>query len=51
VAAAHDLRVHDVELIRPGGVPRTSSGKIRRHACKAAYRNRELARWESPVEA
>jgi acyl-CoA synthetase (AMP-forming)/AMP-acid ligase II len=51
VAAAHDLRVHDVELIRPGGVPRTTSGKIRRHACKAAYRNRELARWESPVEA
>jgi acyl-CoA synthetase (AMP-forming)/AMP-acid ligase II len=47
VAAQHDLRVHDVELIRPGGVPKTSSGKIRRHACKAAYRNHELARWPS----
>jgi acyl-CoA synthetase (AMP-forming)/AMP-acid ligase II len=51
VAAEHDLRVHEVELVRPGGVPKTTSGKIQRHACKVAYRNRELARWDAPVEA
>ncbi|HSK76505.1 MAG TPA: fatty acyl-AMP ligase [Thermoanaerobaculia bacterium] len=50
VAAEHDLRVHDVVLVRPGGIPKTTSGKNQRHACKAAYRNGELARWESPVE-
>jgi acyl-CoA synthetase (AMP-forming)/AMP-acid ligase II len=51
VAAEHDLRVHDVALLRPGSLPKTTSGKIQRHACKAAYRNRKLALWESPVEA
>ncbi|TDD88491.1 fatty acyl-AMP ligase [Actinomadura darangshiensis] len=33
----HDLRVHDFVLIEPGGLPRTSSGKIARSACRLAY--------------
>jgi acyl-CoA synthetase (AMP-forming)/AMP-acid ligase II len=33
----HDARVHDLVLIEPGGLPRTSSGKISRTACRAAY--------------
>lgn len=33
----HDLRVHDFVLIEPGGLLRTSSGKIARSACRLAY--------------
>ncbi|WP_149261486.1 fatty acyl-AMP ligase [Actinomadura sp. K4S16] len=37
VKQQHDLRVHDFVLIEPGGLPRTSSGKIARSACRQAY--------------
>jgi hypothetical protein len=37
VAEEHDARVHRVCLIRPGTLPRTSSGKVQRQACKAAF--------------
>lgn len=36
VAEGHGLRVHRVALIRAGTIAKTTSGKIRRHACKAA---------------
>ncbi|HSL83471.1 MAG TPA: AMP-binding protein, partial [Thermoanaerobaculia bacterium] len=38
----HDARVHDLVLLPPGAVPRTSSGKVRRGACRAAYLAGEL---------
>ncbi|KAA5827130.1 fatty acyl-AMP ligase [Saccharopolyspora hirsuta] len=37
VAAEHGLAVRDVVLIEPGELPRTSSGKVRRTTCRAAY--------------
>jgi alkylation response protein AidB-like acyl-CoA dehydrogenase len=37
VASQHGLEVHDVLLLKPGGLPRTSSGKVRRAACREAY--------------
>ena len=37
VAGEHDLNVDAVVLIRAGSVPKTSSGKIQRHACKQGY--------------
>jgi fatty acid CoA ligase FadD32 len=37
VSDAHELAVHDFVLVRPGGVPRTSSGKVARNACKQRY--------------
>jgi acyl-CoA synthetase (AMP-forming)/AMP-acid ligase II len=33
----HDLPVHDFVLIEPNGLPRTSSGKVSRTACRKAY--------------
>ncbi|MGI5327082.1 fatty acyl-AMP ligase [Actinomadura nitritigenes] len=42
VKQQHDLRVHDFVLIEPGGIPRTSSGKIARSACRRAYLDRTL---------
>ena len=44
VAGEHEVSIHEVVLLRPGGVPKTSSGKIQRRACRAA-----LAAGELPV--
>ena len=38
----HDLRLHEVVLLKPGGVLKTTSGKIQRRAMKAAFLNGEL---------
>jgi acyl-CoA synthetase (AMP-forming)/AMP-acid ligase II/acyl carrier protein len=37
VAETHEVEVHAVALIRPASMAKTSSGKIRRHACRTAY--------------
>jgi len=42
-AEHYDLRVHAVTLIKTGGMPKTSSGKIQRHACRTSFLNGGLA--------
>lgn len=42
VARIHALRVHAVVLVGPGGLPRTTSGKVRRRLCRARYLSGEL---------
>ncbi|MFJ1807883.1 MULTISPECIES: fatty acyl-AMP ligase [unclassified Streptomyces] len=37
VGDAHGLSVHDVVLVHPGTIPKTSSGKIQRRASRTAY--------------
>ena len=37
VAAEHELALDAVVLVKAGSIPKTSSGKIQRHACCAAY--------------
>jgi fatty acid CoA ligase FadD32 len=37
IAVRHGVTVRDVLLVQSGSVPRTSSGKIGRRACRAAY--------------
>lgn len=37
VAALHELRVHDVVFLKSRSIPKTSSGKLQRHACRAGY--------------
>jgi acyl-CoA synthetase (AMP-forming)/AMP-acid ligase II len=49
VAAQHGLAVHAVLLLPPGGVPRTTSGKVRRGACRQAYLDGALAQAASAV--
>ena len=39
IAIEHGLQVNRVLLIRPGTLPRTSSGKIRRSTCREMIRN------------
>ncbi|HEX9188202.1 MAG TPA: fatty acyl-AMP ligase, partial [Vicinamibacteria bacterium] len=43
VAEAHELQLHALVLARPGSVPRTSSGKVRRRACRAQFLEGTLA--------
>ena len=43
VTAGHDVRIDDVVLLRPGTLPRTSSGKVRRAQCCADYQSQSLA--------
>lgn len=59
VARAHDLVVDSIVLVRAGSIPKTSSGKIQRHACRDAFLDRSLevvAEWhragsDGPVAA
>lgn len=37
VAAEHGLQVYATVLVKTGSIPKTSSGKIQRHACRAGY--------------
>jgi acyl-CoA synthetase (AMP-forming)/AMP-acid ligase II len=45
VTRFHGLRVHDVVLLKSGTIPKTSSGKIRRHACRDSYLAGTLTQW------
>lgn len=45
IARDHDLHAEDVVLLAIGGAPKTSSGKIQRRACRAAYLDGSLERW------
>ncbi len=37
VADEHEIQVHTIVLIKHGSIPKTSSGKIQRQACKARF--------------
>src|SRR5579871_5917660 len=45
LAEEHEVELHSALLLKPSGMPRTSSGKIQRHQCKAGY----LGQAELPV--
>ncbi|HEX2269444.1 MAG TPA: AMP-binding protein, partial [Pyrinomonadaceae bacterium] len=53
VAEEYELQVHAVALLKPGSLPKTSSGKIQRHACRASFLRDEfaaLATWCASTE-
>ena len=37
ISKNHDLQTHSTLLLKPGTLPKTSSGKIQRHACRAEF--------------
>src|SRR6185369_10408113 len=43
VAEHHDIQVQTVALIRAGSIPKTTSGKIQRRACRDAFLSTKLA--------
>ena len=44
ISTSHGLRVADLVLVRPGSIPITTSGKVRRSACVERYRHDEFER-------
>ena len=51
VAEIHGVQLHTVALLRPGAIPKTSSGKIRHRDCAQALSGGQLAeivRWVQP---
>jgi amino acid adenylation domain-containing protein len=42
VTEQHEVRVHAVVLIKPGTLPKTSSGKVQRHVCREKFLAHEL---------
>jgi acyl-CoA synthetase (AMP-forming)/AMP-acid ligase II len=46
ISNQQDLRVFQVVLLKPGSVPKTSSGKIQRRACKAGFLEGTLDIWK-----
>jgi acyl-CoA synthetase (AMP-forming)/AMP-acid ligase II len=49
IVREHELNAEDVVLLKTGGAPKTSSGKIRRRACRDAYLEGGLERLTAPV--
>src|SRR3989441_1486711 len=43
VAEHHDIQVYTVAIIRAGSIPKTSSGKLQRRACRDAFLSTQLA--------
>lgn len=46
VAERHEVQVHDVQLVEAGSIPKTSSGKVRRQACRTEYAQGTLRIWK-----
>jgi fatty acid CoA ligase FadD21 len=47
ISNAHGLKVGDLVLVAPGSIPTTTSGKIRRAACAAQYRQDQFIRLDA----
>jgi acyl-CoA synthetase (AMP-forming)/AMP-acid ligase II len=55
IVEQHGVQLQAVALVSAGGVPKTTSGKLQRHACRASFESGgldELHRWsQNPVVA
>jgi len=49
VSADHDIDLHQLYLVRPGTIPKTTSGKIRRQATRAGFLAGSLQPWDVPA--
>jgi acyl-CoA synthetase (AMP-forming)/AMP-acid ligase II/acyl carrier protein len=47
VAIGHDLDLHQLLLLRPASIPKTTSGKIRRQACRTGFLDGSLLSWDA----
>lgn len=54
IAIEHEVPIDSIVLVRTGTIPKTSSGKIQRHSCKAGFLDNSLtvvARWSIADES
>lgn len=45
ISERHDVMTHDLVLLKSGSIPKTSSGKLQRYACRAGYLAGSLEAW------
>jgi acyl-CoA synthetase (AMP-forming)/AMP-acid ligase II len=50
ISRRYELQLHDVVFLRNGTLPKTTSGKVRRQACKAGYLSGTLTHWRPRTE-
>ena len=50
ILETHDLQPYGIVLLRAASVPKTSSGKIQRHACRKSYLSGELKNVHTWIE-
>jgi acyl-CoA synthetase (AMP-forming)/AMP-acid ligase II/alkylation response protein AidB-like acyl-CoA dehydrogenase/acyl carrier protein len=46
ISQEYQLQVHAVQLLKPGVIPKTSSGKVKRYACRNEFKNGSLPVFE-----
>ena len=46
VSRNHDLQIYQILLLKPGAIPKTSSGKVQRYACREGFLARTLQIFE-----
>jgi acyl-CoA synthetase (AMP-forming)/AMP-acid ligase II len=51
VAERHQLQVYEVLFVRNGTLPKTTSGKVRRHECRQRYLTGQLTLWTGTPSA
>lgn len=54
IAVEHEIQVYAISLVRPGTVPKTTSGKLQRRAAREFFLSRELEpiyEWKEPDDA
>lgn len=54
ISAQHDLQIYTLLLLKPGSIPKTSSGKIQRSACRTLFLEGALhpiATWIAPSDS
>jgi acyl-CoA synthetase (AMP-forming)/AMP-acid ligase II/acyl carrier protein len=44
VAQVHEIQVHAILLLKTATIPKTSSGKIKRYACRTGFLNKSLSK-------
>jgi acyl-CoA synthetase (AMP-forming)/AMP-acid ligase II len=47
IAEKHQLQVHEIVFLRNGSLPKTTSGKVKRHECRQRYLRHELVHWKA----
>ncbi|MBV9789125.1 MAG: AMP-dependent synthetase, partial [Chloroflexi bacterium] len=47
ISDEHELRAYEIVLLTPGSLPKTSSGKVQRHACRAGFLEGTLRTWQT----
>lgn len=53
IARQHEMQVDTIVLVKAGSIPKTSSGKIQRHACRNRFVDgslKSVAQWDAQID-